>query len=117
MDSISYKSVIKACNDCARECLNTEIEAARKDLFKKDDIAMVLERNCQDICMLTASLLQRGFSQAEHVARECAKMCEAFAAECAKYENRLLRSCSEACLRCAAECRKLLVSSKFSNAA
>lgn len=117
MGNVSYKSVIKACKDCANECLNTGIEAAKKEIFKKDDVAMVLERNCEDICLLTASLLQRGFSQAEHLAKECAKICEAFAAECAKYENHLLRSCSEACLRCAAECRKLLVSAKYSNAA
>jgi hypothetical protein len=117
MKNIDYKSVIRACRDCAKECIETGVTATNQGLFKKDDIVLLLDRNCADICSLTASLLQRGFSQAEHLARECAKNCEAFAAECSKYENNFLRRCAEACLKCAAECRKLLVAQKFTNAA
>lgn len=109
MKNSNYISAIQACKECAEECNKCANEALNSGLFKNDDISLLLERNCADMCNFTATLLQTGFRQAEHLAKDCAKACEAFAAECVKHNGEVFKKCADACLKCSAECRRLLI--------
>jgi uncharacterized protein YuzB (UPF0349 family) len=71
---------IAACELCATACL------------QEDDVQMMvpcirLDRDCADICRLTAAFIARGSDHARHVFKECLGIC---------------RKCAEACRACVA---------------
>lgn len=88
----------QTCNACFNACLNEE------------DVAMMarcieLDRECSDICYLTASLVARDSENIEKYLALCAEICELCAEECGKHEADHCKECAEACKRCAEVCR------------
>lgn len=87
------------CEMCYTACLN------------EDDVTMMarcieLDRECADICRLTASILTRDSENKEKYVQLCAEICAACADECGKHDHEHCRKCSTMCEECAAACRK-----------
>lgn len=91
---------VNACEHCATACLG------------EADVKMVvgciaLDRDCADICALTARFLARGSEHGKHLLRECAEICKLCGDECEQHAAHMphCRECAEACRRCEAACR------------
>src|SRR5205085_1292405 len=87
-----------ACNVCYNACLNEE------------DVSMMarcieLNRECADICQLTASVLSRESENADKYLKLCADICEVCADECKKHDMGHCRDCARACSNCSVLCR------------
>ncbi|TLM88780.1 four-helix bundle copper-binding protein [Hymenobacter jeollabukensis] len=89
---------VAACEHCATACL------------QEQDVKMMvrciqLDRDCADICALTARFVARGSEHAQHLLRECAEICRACGNECAQHQHmEHCRQCAEACKRCEEAC-------------
>jgi hypothetical protein len=60
---------------------------------------------CAEICRTTAHLLLMDSVHGRHMARECAEVCDACAADCARVGD--MDSCVAACRACAKACAAL----------
>lgn len=90
---------VAACENCASACL------------QEDNVQMMvrciqLDRDCADICALTARLVARGSAHAEHLLPECAEICRLCGEECAQHEAEHCQQCAAACRRCEEVCRQ-----------
>ncbi|OON68739.1 four-helix bundle copper-binding protein [Hymenobacter sp. CRA2] len=95
----ALNACVAACEHCISSCL------------QEDDVKMMvrcisLDRDCADICALTARLVARGSAHAAHLMRECAEICRLCAEECAQHQDQHCQECAEACRRCAEACRQ-----------
>ncbi|HKR06979.1 MAG TPA: four-helix bundle copper-binding protein [Bacteroidia bacterium] len=99
-----HKEIIRQLNDCANECNHCFNACLQEDDVKMMARCIELDRDCADICQLTASMLARNSEHAHHLLKECADICEACAEECAKHKNEHCKSCAEACRKCAEAC-------------
>lgn len=92
---------VAACEHCATACL-------QEDNVKMMARCVLLDRDCADVCALTARLLARGSEHAAHLLRECAEICKACADECERHgaHSEHCRACAEACRRCEQACRQ-----------
>ena len=79
------------CNICYTACLNEEDVSVMTRCIE-------LNRECADLCQLTASLLIRDSEHINKFLHLCGEICEACAEECEKHEH-------EHCQRCAQVCR------------
>ncbi len=86
-----------ACENCATACLNEHDVQMMKN-------CILIDRDCADVCSLTARLLARESKHGEHLAKECREICLACAAECDKHDNDHCKKCAEACRKCAEAC-------------
>jgi len=88
------------CNHCATACLD---EQDVKMLIR----CIKLNRDCSDICSLTAAFVARSSEHADHLLEECAEICEACAEECEKHAEHMehCRRCAQVCRECAEACR------------
>ncbi len=90
---------ISSCEHCATACLG---EADVKMMVR----CISLDRDCADICALTARLVARGSEHAAHLLRQCAEICKACGDECAKHSQvEHCQECADACRRCEEACR------------
>ena len=96
----ALNACIAACEHCATACLGEQ------------DVKMMarcisIDRDCADICALTARFVARGSEHAMHVMRECAEICGICATECEKHGAHMqhCKECAEACRRCEQACR------------
>ena len=65
-----------------------------------------LDRDCADICALTARYVARGSDHAKHLLSLCADICKACGDECAKHTHmQHCQECADACRRCEEACR------------
>ncbi len=86
-----------ACNKCYNACLNEE------------DINMMtrcieLDRECAEICLLTASAVARDSENREKYLAICAEFCQLCADECAKHGADHCKECADMCRKCAEVC-------------
>jgi hypothetical protein len=58
---------------------------------------IALDRDCADICVLTARLVARGSAHAKHVMRECIEVCQLCQNQCAKHNDTHCQQCAAAC--------------------
>jgi Domain of Unknown Function (DUF326) len=99
----SLKKQLYACADACGSCFDA--------CLKESDVQMMvgcirLDRDCADICLITASYLSRGSEFAHDILKKCADICDKCAAECAKHDRDHCKKCAEACKACADACRK-----------
>lgn len=99
----ALNACIAACEQCATACLQ---EQEVKMMVR----CISIDRDCADICAITARFVARGSEHAGHVMRECAEICGICATECEKHGAHLehCQHCAEACRRCEQACRAAL---------
>ena len=88
---------ITACETCMTMCL------------QEDDVKMMvgciqLDRDCADICTLTARFVARNSAHTKHVMKECIEICRKCAEECGKHDHDHCQHCAEICRECADAC-------------
>lgn len=96
----ALNACLAACEHCATACLQEED-------VKRMVGCIRLDRDCADLCALTARLVARGSEQAQAVLRVCADLCQACAQECEQHAAHMdhCRECAEACRRCEQACQ------------
>lgn len=95
---------IRQLNDCANECnqcFSKALDEVDVSMFAR---CIELDRECADICQLTASFLARDSEHAHELMQLCAKICDECADECAKHQDDHCKRCAEACRACADTC-------------
>jgi hypothetical protein len=97
----ALNACIAACEHCATACL-------QEDDVKRMVRCISLDRDCADVCALTARLVARASGHAEQLLRECAEICKACGDECEQHAAHMehCRACAEACRRCEEACRQ-----------
>lgn len=100
----SLNACVAACEHCASACL------------QEPDVKMMarciaLDRDCADICALTARLVARGSMLASQLLNACAEACRLCGAECAEHDIGHCQACAEACRRCANACQQAVTDS------
>lgn len=88
---------ITACEACATACL-------QEDDVKMMARCIMLDRDCADICMLTAKFVARSSDHAKHVMRECIEICRLCEQECRKHDADHCQHCADICRECADAC-------------
>ncbi|MEQ9440232.1 MAG: four-helix bundle copper-binding protein [Cyclobacteriaceae bacterium] len=88
---------ISACQHCSEQCLHEENIGMMVKCIQ-------LDRDCADICTLTANLVARNSSFAQHMARQCAEICQQCASECGRHEHEHCQECAQACQLCQEAC-------------
>ena len=101
-----HQALLQALNACVAAC-----EHCISSCLQEDDVQMMvrcisLDRDCADICALTARFVARGSAHAEHLLRACADMCHACYEECRQHQDEHCQQCAEACRRCEEACRQ-----------
>ena len=103
------KSLIDALLACALDC-----ESCATACLTEDDVKMMvkciqLDRDCAEICFLTAKLISRGSEHGLHLLKECAEVCRKCAEECERHSHmEHCAICAQSCRRCAEECAQLV---------
>jgi hypothetical protein len=99
----ALNACIASCEHCATACLNEQ----NVQMMAR---CISIDRDCADICAITARFVARGSEHAMHVMRECAEICGICAAECEKHSAHMqhCKECAEACRRCEQACRQSL---------
>ncbi|SNR59009.1 MULTISPECIES: four-helix bundle copper-binding protein [Hymenobacter] len=90
---------IAACEMCADACLH-------EDHVKMMVPCIRLDRDCADICRLTAAFIARGSDHAKHVLRECIEICQKCADECGQHQHDHCQQCAAACRACVEACQQ-----------
>lgn len=105
--STQYQSVIEALNACAAACDHCFDACLQEEDIKMMVRCIRLDRDCAEICKLTASALARNAEAARILLQACADICQECGAECAKHGDHMehCRECAEACKACEAACR------------
>lgn len=85
------------CEECEAACLN------------EDNITLLarcieLDRDCADICLQAARLVQREAEIADDYLTVCETMCRLCAEECRKHNMDHCKVCAEVCEACADAC-------------
>lgn len=101
-----YHACIEACLECiaaseacAGACLDDPAVRERVRCIR-------LSRDCAEACALAVRVMAGDEGRVAEVARMCARLADACAAECAPYaDNPRFRACMDACRRCADACR------------
>ena len=96
----ALNACIAACEHCATACL-------REENVQMMAGCVLLDRDCANICALTARFVARGSKHAAHLLEECAEICVMCADECEQHgaHSAHCRECAEACRRCEQACR------------
>lgn len=100
------QSLLDALNACVAACENCASACLQEDDVKMMAPCIALDRDCSDICALTARLVARGSAHAQHLLRECAEICRQCAEECEKHQHQHCQDCAAACRRCEEACRQ-----------
>lgn len=88
---------ITACETCATKCLE-------EDNVKEMARCIMLDRDCSDICTITARFVGRDSEHAKHVMKECIEICRLCEEECRKHDHDHCQKCADACRECAEAC-------------
>lgn len=90
---------ITACETCALLCL------------QEDDVKMMarcirLDRDCADICSLTAKYVARESEHLNDTLALCIQICRACHEECKKHDHDHCQKCAEKCQECYEACEQ-----------
>jgi hypothetical protein len=105
----------KACNETAAHCLEQLCEGSgdRKVHAKVHSLTM----DCQEFCVLSATLIARGSDLMQYSCEACAEACRCCAEACDKHPAaEIVQACAEACRACEKTCREMVKSMRGRNA-
>ena len=90
---------VAACEYCADACLD---EADPKMMVA----CIRTDRDCADICRLTAAFIARNSPHAKHIIKECIEICQKCADECGHHQHDHCQQCAQVCRECVAACKE-----------
>lgn len=92
---------ITACETCMTKCLQEENPGKMRDCIN-------LQRDCIDICVVTAKFMARNSPHTEHVMKECIELCRLCAEACRKHPMDHCQKCAEVCAECLHACEEYM---------
>lgn len=102
MDNKKTIDTLYLCAGQAAHCYNACQIEKEKDKLER---CMQLDKDCEEICRLTAQFLERNSENSELLLKSCGEICEKCAEECKKHSNlEHCKKCAEACEKCAEMC-------------
>ena len=108
-----FSETISILNDCAAECNHCFNACLNEKDVKMMARCIQLDRDCADICQLTARMLQSDSEVSSEALRLCITVCEACAEECERHsDSEHCKRCAEMCRKCANACSKALSSAR-----
>jgi hypothetical protein len=99
-----YQDLIQKLLDCAFACENCATACLQEEDVKMMAPCIRLDRDCADICLQAAQLLQRQSDIALQYLLLCEEICRMCNAECSKHQHNHCQICAQACLACAEAC-------------
>ena len=101
----NHQAVLDALSRCIAAC-----EMCATACPQEDDVQMMvpcirLDRDCADICRLTAAFIARGSDHARHVLKECIEICRKCGEECGQHQHDHCQQCAAACQACLEACK------------
>jgi len=101
------QTCIVACNKCMQACEQCLTSCIKEPDAQARATCINLLRDCIDICALSARFMSRNSANSKQLCNLCATICDACAAECAKFQDTHCKQCADECHNCANECRKM----------
>ncbi|QDA61682.1 four-helix bundle copper-binding protein [Hymenobacter jejuensis] len=102
-------TILSVLNRCVAACENCATSCLQEPHVQMMVQCILLDRDCADICALTARLVARHSPHAKHVMRECVEVCRLCYDECSKHQHEHCQKCAEACKACADACKSYLL--------
>jgi hypothetical protein len=99
-----YQDVIQKLLDCALACEKCATACLHEEDVKMMAPCILLDRDCADICLQAARLLQRGSDIALQYLLICEEICRKCGEECSRHQHEHCQQCAQACLTCAEAC-------------
>ena len=90
---------VTACETCASLCL-------QEDDVKMMERCIRTDRDCADICSLTAQFVARESEHLQDMLSLCITACKACYEECKKHEHDHCQQCAEKCKECYKACQQ-----------
>jgi hypothetical protein len=118
----SHEDCMKACAECARACIETAshcLEQLREGSGDRKIHALVHERtmDCQEFCILSATMILRGSDMMRFSCDACADACRECAEACDQHPaSEMVKQCAEKCRACERSCRNMVKSMRGRNA-
>jgi Domain of Unknown Function (DUF326) len=102
-----YHNCIQACHACVVACESCATSCLNDPQCTTMISCIQLDRDCADVCALTAQLMTRDSVSVTQMCTMCATICQNCADVCSKHKTGHCQLCAEACRKCADECLKL----------
>mgnify|MGYP000589590815 CR=1 FL=1 len=97
---MEHHKILKELNACAALCNICYYNCLAEEDVKMMSRCIQLDRDCADICLLTASYFARGSENVEKIVALCADICLQCAEECEKHHHDHCKKCAIACRTC-----------------
>lgn len=104
----SHKELQQQLINCALTCEECETACLNEDNITMMARCIELDRDCADICLQAARLVQRESEIVEDYLLVCGKMCRMCAEECRKHNNEHCKRCADVCEACAEACENIV---------
>lgn len=104
MENLKYQELIQTLLNCALACENCATACLQEEDVKMMVPCIRLDRDCADLCLQAARLLQRSSDIALQYLLLCEEICRKCGDECAQHEHDHCRQCAQACRTCADAC-------------
>ena len=106
MANTEQEELLQVLNECIRAC-----EHCFQSCLREEDPRMMagcieLDRECVDICSVTANAVARDSKFKKKYLELCAEICETCGNECNTHSHDHCQECAKACFACAEACRK-----------
>ncbi|MDO1446590.1 four-helix bundle copper-binding protein [Rhodocytophaga aerolata] len=105
MQTQQHQDLIRQLLECAFTCENCATACLQEKDVQMMARCIALDRDCSDICLQAARLLQRHSEVAAEFLQVCEKICQMCGDECAKHHHEHCQQCAQACHSCAEACR------------
>ena len=107
MENDLIQECIDLCLECAIICENCSTACLYEEDVKMMERCIMLDRDCKEICILTAGAITRDSEFTQEFCTLCAEICDACADECEKHEAEHCKVCAEVCRECSEACRNV----------
>ncbi len=109
MENQQHQELIRTLLECALTCENCATACLQEEDVKMMARCIALDRDCADICLQAARLLQRNSEVSKEFLQVCEKICRLCAGECSKHQHEHCQRCAQACRSCADACSRAAV--------
>ena len=99
------QTILEALNRCIIACENCITGCLGEEHVQMMARCIAFDRDCADICRLTAAFIARRSEHASHVIKECIEICQKCYQECSQHQDDHCQECGAACQACVEACR------------
>jgi len=104
MKNHNHEQLIRTLLDCALACEHCATSCLQEEDVKSMAQCIKLDRDCADICVQGARLLQRDSDIGHQYLLLCEEICRMCGDECSKHQMDHCQRCAAACRQCAEAC-------------